>query len=103
LWSPDGKQIFYVKPDTNLLFAADVRTQPAFAVVKTTQLSIAGTIQPGPPSARNYDITRDGKQFIVVVPGPNSQAKGSPQPPPQMNFVVNWFTELQQRVPVRGQ
>jgi Tol biopolymer transport system component len=99
-WSQDGKQIFYQKPLTNRLFAVEIRTQPTFTIEKTTSLPIEGIIQPDAPGPRNYDITPDGK-FIVVLPASASQPNANRRPPSQIDFVVNWFTELQQRVPVK--
>jgi hypothetical protein len=40
---------------------------------------------------------RDGKQFIVVQDA-NAQAASLNPPRSQINIVLNWFTELQQRV-----
>jgi Tol biopolymer transport system component len=101
LWSPNGKQLVYNELDTNRLIVVDVRTQPTFSIGKTTPLPIEGTVQPGPSGPRNYDMTPDGKQFIVVMPSSTPQTRANRQSPSQINFVVNWFTELQQRVPVK--
>ena len=46
---------------------------------------------------RRYDITPDGKQFIVVTPV-NSTASVIPNP--EINVVLNWFGELKQHVPL---
>ena len=52
----------------------------------------------GPVPGRNYDITPDGKQFLVVVPASSTQSE--PRQTQQINVVLNWFEELKQRVPV---
>ena len=42
-----------------------------------------------------YDVSLDGRRFLRVQPI-------EPDPPNnQINVVINWFTELQQRVPTR--
>src|SRR5262249_2447420 len=101
LWSPDAKRLVYNELDTNRLLAVDVRTQPTFSFGKPTPLPIEGTVQPGPSGPRNYDMTPDGKQFIVVMPASTSQTSANRQSPSQINFVVNWLEELKQRVPVK--
>ena len=51
------------------------------------------------PGARNYDITPDGKSFVVVLP----KSQGSPDKAPleQINITLGWVEELKQRVPVK--
>jgi serine/threonine protein kinase/WD40 repeat protein len=99
LWSqPDGKQLFYVWNDQ--LYVVDVRTETPFSVSKPSTVPITGIIQP-PRSQRNYDITPDGKQFVVVL---LASAQGEPNlrlPRAQINIELNWFRELQERVPVK--
>ena len=56
-----------------------------------------GYLRLGPESPRNWDIMPDGKQFIVVAPGDQPETASSNQ----INIVLNWFTELQQLVPVK--
>ena len=97
LWSPDGKQLFYHDTRNNRLVAVDVRTQPSFSFGKPVTFPIEGTIHP--QAQRNYDITPDGKQFVVILPA-SSQTGGS-RSAPQINIVVNWVEELKQRVPTR--
>jgi len=48
---------------------------------------------------RNYDISPDGKQFIVVLAA--SQTQNNQPAAPQLNVVLNWLEELKQRVPVK--
>ena len=96
MWSPDGKQLFYVDSNAKL-FAVDIQTTPAFSPGPPTELPIAGALHPI-PGLRNYDITPDGKRFLVVLPAKNDATKGATA---QINVVVNWFEELKQRVPMQ--
>jgi hypothetical protein len=96
-WSPDGKAIFYHEPSTNRLFVVDVRTTPSLSFGRPTPLPIEGTIHP--LAQRNYDVTPDGRQLLVVVsaaPRP-ADAGGAAQ---HINIVLNWFEELKAQVPV---
>ena len=74
----------------------EVRTDRGFVFGKVTPLPIEGFITAGP---RPYDITPDGKAFVVIVPRANT----APERPPaeQINVTLNWFEELKQRVPVK--
>ena len=45
----------------------------------------------GPP---NYDVSRDGRRFLMVDLGEEDDAE-----PLQINVVLNWFEELKRLVP----
>jgi len=96
VWSPDGKQLFYIVDPTNpKMNVVDVITQPAFSFGKPTTLPITATIHPI-PGFRNYDISPDGKHFVFVMPASENQSAAKPVRP-QINVVMNWFEELKQR------
>jgi serine/threonine-protein kinase len=100
LWSPDGKQLFYMQREgtgTMQIVLVDVQTQPSFVIRKTTPLPIKGVI--GETGPRSYDITPDGKHFVVMLP--KSHADADKAPSEQINVTLKWFEELKQRVPVR--
>jgi hypothetical protein len=46
----------------------------------------------------NYDISPDGKRFVFVE---EPQTTNAAVQPVHLQVVLNWFTELQQRVPTR--
>jgi serine/threonine-protein kinase len=95
LWSPDRKQtqLFYLTPRRQMV-AVDIQTQPSLLPLKTTPLPIEGIASTGP---RPYDITPDGKQFVVLIP----RSQADPKAPEHINITLNWFTVLQERVPVK--
>jgi Tol biopolymer transport system component len=98
LWSPDGRQIFYVNPTLTSagpsLVSVDVRIQPTFAFANPTELPSVPTGRRG-INVRPYDITPDGKQFLIVT----SLSDSSEKPPqPQFRITLNWFEELKQRL-----
>jgi Tol biopolymer transport system component len=97
LWSPDGKQIFYLGPvqPPRSLISVDVRTQPTFAFANPTRLPIAPAGRAAGGNVRPYDITPDGKQFLITTSGPDPSDK---QSQPQFRITLNWFEELKQRV-----
>jgi len=96
LWSPDGKQLFYLENAGQLrLVAVDVRTQPSFAFGKPAPLPIDGIVARG---ARPYDITPDGRQFLVML-SPADAGSGDVATF-QVSVALNWFEDLKTRVPV---
>jgi len=99
VWSqPDGKQLFYLWNDQ--MYVVVVRAETPFSVSKPSTVPITGIIQPG-RSQRNYDITPDGKQFLVVLLA-SAQGEASLRlPRAQINVVLNWHEELKQRVPAK--
>jgi len=99
LWSPDGKQIFYIvaSGDTLQLSSVDVHTQPTFGFANPTTLPIDKTAPRG-NLVRPYDITPDGKQLLIVYRDSNAPDKPAQT---QIRITLNWFSELQQRVPVK--
>ena len=97
LWSPDGKQIYYWWGGR--ILAIDVRTQPGLSFGKPSPLPIQLVSQPS-PGLRDYDVTPDGKQFLIVTSGA-STAAGQTAVSAQIDVVLNWFEELKQRAPVR--
>ena len=72
LWSPDGKQIFYIEVNRGAgrLMSVNVRLQPGFAVSHPVALPVAAALDGMP---RPYDILPDGKQFVVVVPASDTR------------------------------
>jgi serine/threonine-protein kinase len=106
VWSPDGKQLYYVQSTTGCappwkFMFANIVTQPSFVFSKPTALAIDGITSGGPASGRPFDVMPDGKQFVVMLPREAEAALSPEAPPQQINVVLNWFTELQERVPVK--
>ena len=98
IWSPDGNQLFYATDEvggTSQIISVDVQTEPSFVVRRRTPLPVKGIVAIG--QGGGFDITRDGKYFVVLLPQSPDPGK---VPPEQINITLNWFDELKQRVPV---
>jgi eukaryotic-like serine/threonine-protein kinase len=98
LWSRDGKQLYYIPGPTRFV-SVNVSTQSGFAVTPPVPVPRGFNVGNAQTSPRNHDIAPDGR-FLGVI------AAGQPATPTaigtqQMEFVINWFQELKQRVPVR--
>jgi len=63
LWSPDGKEIFFDRDDAQL-YVIPITLGPSPTVGTATPLPIKGFLQGG--GRRMYDITPDGKQFLML-------------------------------------
>jgi len=99
LWSPDGRELFYLSLDNSAMSVA-VRTQPTISfgtpkmLFKNTNLGL--TVDRGTP----WDIHPDGKRFLMMKPAVSTSA-ATEAPQPKIIVVTNWFEELKQRVPVK--
>jgi serine/threonine-protein kinase len=71
VWSPDGRELFYreTKPETPYLVAAGITRTPALAVTGRKRLFPISDIVGTAPHA-NYDISPDGKTFVMVRTSP---------------------------------
>ena len=91
LWNRNGRELFY--RNGNKMMAVEIRTQPSFALGSRRMLFEGAQYMPpmGPYSYPfpNYDVSPDGQRFLMIT----KESK------PQINVVVNWFEELNRRVP----
>jgi serine/threonine-protein kinase len=93
-WSLDGKELFYV-PRLGGFEAVTVTTRPTFAFGNA--VAVPRPFQPGAPNSRTlYDITPGGK-FVGLKTMP--QLENGNFTAPTIQVVLNWFEELNGRVP----
>jgi hypothetical protein len=93
LWSRDGRELFYRNGDS--VMAVAVQTEPTFKLGKTQAL-FRGTY-----GAEEWDVSHDGKRFLMVKPLAPANAASIATGPRKINIVINWFEELKQRVPLK--
>jgi len=86
-WSRDGRELFYQTREG--LMVVDVRTDPALAF-GTPRLLLRGNfiIDSREDGPRAYDVSPDGKKFLMLVSQPATT------PAPAINVVLDWITEL---------
>ena len=88
-WARSGRELFYRNGDK--MMAVDIVTEPEFRPTKP-RLLFEGNYR-DVPYGRMYDITPDGKRFVMVQEIEQDSAAT------QINVVLNWFEELKRLVP----
>jgi len=91
LWSPGGRELFY--RNGNSFMAVQVETMPAFRPANPKVL-FKGTYL-------EWDISPDGKRFLMIKPPASTGASSAAPGPRKINIVIDWFEELKQRVPAK--
>jgi Tol biopolymer transport system component len=101
LWSPDGRELFYLSEDKSVMAVA-VETRPSLSfgtpkiLFKNTNLGL--TVTSGHP----WDIHPDGKRFLMMKRhAPTGAETAAAAARPRINIVLNWLEELKQRVPAK--
>jgi Tol biopolymer transport system component len=88
-WRRDGKELFYVAPDSNSIMAVPVATKPAFTA--GTPVALFSTRRDSGPRRRvrevSYDVSWDGQRFLVNTPPEQ-------QPLPGITVVLNWTSAV---------
>ena len=93
LWGPGGRELFYVSADGALMRVA-VENDAKWAASAATRL-LDGPFVIGGSPGRTFDISRDGRRFLMIREG----GTGRDATPPQLVVVKNWFEELKRLVP----
>ena len=88
LWNPKGRELFY--RNGNKVMAVDIQTKLAFSAAKPRLLFEGQYASIGAPLGRNrsFDVSPDGQRFLMTKPSSEST---------QINLVLNWIQELQDR------
>jgi Tol biopolymer transport system component len=88
-WSPNGAELFY--RDRDKLMVSDIKSQPTFSASKP-RLLFEGPYEGALSSRANFDITSDGRRFLML------QAAGQQGSSSEIKVVPNWFEEVKRRV-----
>ncbi len=86
IWARDGRQLFYRRGSQ--MWVVDVRTDGGLSAGKPRLLFERSGYAHGRP-IRAYDLSLDGKRFLMVKP-----AQTKPSPVIDMIYIQNWFDEL---------
>lgn len=94
IWSRDGNELFYWEGDR--LMAVRVELEPTFSFGTPTPLFEMPSKVPGALYDVPYDVSPDGKRFLVIK-GAGESAWAT-----ELIVVRNWFEELKRLVPVES-
>jgi hypothetical protein len=83
-WRRDGKEIFYLSPVVQMM-AADVEERGNSMVVGTAHALFRCTLVPTIPSSSPYDVSADGKKFVINSVGDDDTP---------LILLVNWTANL---------
>jgi serine/threonine-protein kinase len=95
VWSPDGRQLFFQNGDA--MIVAAVHATVSFAA-GTPKVLFKGKYVPGPGGSRNFDISPDGRRFIMIKDVEHTLEASARD---ELTVVLNWFDELRQLVPAK--
>jgi Tol biopolymer transport system component len=102
VWSPNGSELFYRVNAANgqvaKMSAVTITTKPFPAFSSETVLPIRNFLSF--QFYRDYDPMPNGREFVTVSPTTTPTVSREPLSP-RFQIVLNWFGELQERVPVK--
>lgn len=85
VWSRSGSELFYVNRATIMAVAVEARGE-TFAA-QTPEALFSGPFETGSPQ---FDVTPDGRHFIMVEADPDAR-------PTQIQVIANWMEEIRRR------
>ncbi|HXG48109.1 MAG TPA: protein kinase, partial [Methylomirabilota bacterium] len=89
VWSFDGKEIFYISADSKMM-AVEVSTTPVFKLGGRKELFAAPVLGGGRViNVHRYDVTADGKRFLINSLAPADPAAAE-APSPPITVILNW-------------
>ncbi len=98
VWSRDGRELFYRHEDRVMVVsieAAEVLRASAPELLFSGGYDLDNSAG-GIGGVPNYDVSLDGERFVVLKSDRSIEESGSG---PQVTVVLNWFEELEQRIP----
>ncbi len=92
LWSPDGRELYYVNPQ-GMMMRVPVTLTPTFSHELPQPLFDASAYDSG--IGRNFDIAPDGRFLMIKSEETTSEER------PELIVVLNWLEEVKSRVKPR--
>jgi serine/threonine-protein kinase len=102
LWARSGRELFY---DVGTMGASSakimaVSVQPGTTLTFGTPQVVVDGRYLTPQAGRTYDVSRDGKRFLMIKDATPPTSSSAPTPS-QLVVVLNWTEELKARVPAK--
>jgi serine/threonine-protein kinase len=97
LWARDGRELFYLAGDGSLMKVPVQPVGQAWSAGPPAKLFAGGYYDGGRiRQSRHYDVTADGKRFLMIKDSGNAEVAPAPQ---TLTVVQNWHEELKRLVP----
>jgi len=97
LWARSGKELFYLAPGVAMMSVA-VEGGSTFRAGNPTRLFEGRYFMTAGTAGRTYDVSPDGRRFLMVKVGDGSDQTAAPA---SLVVVQNWFEELKRLVPTK--
>jgi serine/threonine-protein kinase len=105
VWARSGRELFYESPEQNGATALKIWAVPVETTGATLTFGRPQQIVDGPyltpQASRPYDVSADGKRFVMIKDAAPPSTPGTMARPAQLIVVTNWQEELKQRVPIK--
>jgi len=96
LWARNGQELFYLAP-TGALMRVGVERGPTWTATAPAQLAGGRYFAAAGNPGRTYDVSPDGRRFLMIKVGGESDQTA----PPSIVVVQNWVEELKRLVPAK--
>jgi serine/threonine-protein kinase len=93
VWSPDGSTLYYRNINGTKMMAVSIGPGPLLRVGTPRVLFENARLVAGWAWGRNYDISPDGKRFLMIT------SSSPPIWPSEYHVILNWAQELKRLVP----
>ena len=90
VWSPAGDELFYMRGDRTIM-SVDVTLGETLSASAPREL-VAGNLHGGHPYGRAFDVSDDGRRFLVGDRTGESRGVG------RVEVVENWLAEVRRRL-----
>jgi serine/threonine-protein kinase len=94
VWSRNGRDLFYLV-EPGRVMTVPIQPGPTFTY-GNAQMVFDGPYL-APNAARTYDVSPDGKRFLMIKEAPRQG--NDPAPEPKLVLIQNWVEELKRLVP----
>jgi Tol biopolymer transport system component len=96
-WARDGRELFFVDTSSTLMVVPTQTSETTFR--SGTPTPVFDTQYAAPVITRTYDVSPDGKRFLMFKEGATSDATARPT---GIVVVLNWVEELKQKLPANN-
>ena len=94
LWARNGRELFYMGAGTGTVSVVPIEPGPTFKAGPPQILFEGAYLFGSPNGLRTYDVSPDGKRFLMIKSPVDSQDSA----PMSLIVVQNWFDELKRLV-----